>query len=243
MGQRARSRECIQFFQCYFFMHRHILLFALSSVLFALITACTSYRQEVRQRIIQQPMPLERSHAVASWYGPQFHGRPTSSGEIFNMYAMTCAHKEYPFGTRVQVTNILNNRSAECIINDRGPFVEGRDIDLSYAMAKEIELIGIGTGKVLLEINGRESSYIRQVKVQISEKTGLFAIQVGAFTDSVNAIQLKVALKLKYPNVYIQEAEVKDTTYYRVRIGNYGDYKSAIAVAEQLGQEAIRRFC
>jgi len=107
-------------------------------------------------------------------------------------------------------------------------------------MAKEVELIGIGTGKVLLEIKGRESSYIRQVKVQTSEKTGLFAIQVGAFTDSINAIQLKVALKLKYPNVYIQEAEVKDTTYYRVRIGNYGDYKSAIAVAEQLGQEGYQ---
>ena len=182
----------------------------------------------------------DKTYAVASWYGPQFHGRPTSSGEIFNMYAMTCAHKEYPFGTRVQVTNILNNRSAECIVNDRGPFVEGRDIDLSYAMAKEVELIGIGTGKVLLEIKGRESSYIRQVKVQTSEKTGLFAIQVGAFTDSINAIQLKVALKLKYPNVYIQEAEVKDTTYYRVRIGNYGDYKSAIAVAEQLGQEGYQ---
>lgn len=179
----------------------------------------------------------KKSSTVASWYGPKFHGRPTASGEIFNMYAMTCAHKEYPFGTRVQVTNVLNNRSAECIVNDRGPFVEGRDIDLSYAMAKEIELIGVGTGKVLLEVNGRDNSYIHTVEFQTSEKTGLFAVQVGAFAENINAIQLKAALKLKYANVYIQDAEVNGETYYRVRVGNYQDYSTALSVAEQLGQE------
>jgi rare lipoprotein A len=156
------------------------------------------------------------------------------------MYAKTCAHKEYPFGTRLKVTNIENNRSAECIVNDRGPFVKGRDIDLSYAMAKEIELLGTGSGKVLLEVNGRDNSYIRPVKFQTSEKTGLFAVQAGAFTENINAIQLKAALKLKYPNVYIQETEVNGTTYYRVRIGNYGDYNSALSVAEQLGQEGYQ---
>ena len=81
---------------------------------------------------------------------------------------------------------------------------------------------------------------MRPVKFQTSEKTGLFAIQVGAFTENINAIQLKVALNLKYPNVYIQETEVKGITYYRVRVGNYGDYKSALAVAEQLGQEGYQ---
>ena len=156
------------------------------------------------------------------------------------MYAMTCAHKEYPFGTRVQVTNILNNRSAECIVNDRGPFVDGRDIDLSYVVAKEIGLIDIGTGRVLIETNGRDNSYIRPVKVQASDKTGPFAIQVGAFTESVNAIQLKVALRLKYSNVYIQDAEVNGTIYYRVRVGNYDNYNSALSVAGQLGQEGYQ---
>lgn len=153
------------------------------------------------------------------------------------MYAMTCAHKEYPFGTRLKVTNVENNRTAECVVNDRGPFVEGRDIDLSYAMAKEIELIGTGTGKVLLEVNGRDNSYIHTVKFQTSEKTGLFAVQVGAFAENINAIQLKAALKLKYSNVYIQDAEVNGETYYRVRVGNYQDYNKALSVAEQLGQE------
>jgi rare lipoprotein A len=210
-------------------------LIALYLLFITFFASCSS----VHTRTYPEPA-YEKTYAVASWYGPQFNGRPTSSGEIFNMYAKTCAHKEYPFGTRVQVTNVLNNRSAECIVNDRGPFVEGRDIDLSYAMAKEIELIGTGTGKVLLEVNGRDDSYIRPVRFQTSEKIGLFAIQVGAFTEDINAIQLKVALKLKYPNVYIQEAEVNGTTYYRVRIGNYGDYKSALAVAEQLGEEGYQ---
>jgi rare lipoprotein A len=152
------------------------------------------------------------------------------------MYAMTCAHKEYPFGTRLKVTNIENNRSAECIVNDRGPFVEGRDIDLSYAVAKEIGVIGSGIARVLIEVNGRDNSYIRRVKVQTSEKTGLFAVQVGSFSESINAIQLRAALRLKYANVYVQETEVKGMTYYRVRVGNYKDYNAALSVAEQLGQ-------
>lgn len=211
---------------------RAFFLYALCTLLTTVIAACSSVRTK-------EPSS-EKIYAVASWYGPQFHGRPTSSGEIFNMYAMTCAHKEHPFGTRVQVTNLLNNRSAECIVNDRGPFVEGRDIDLSYAMAKEIDFIGIGTGKVLLEVNGRDNSYMRPVTFQTSEKTGRFAVQVGAFTENINAIQLKVGLRLKYPSVYIQESEVKGVTYYRVRVGNFGDYQSALATAEQLGQEGYQ---
>jgi rare lipoprotein A len=156
------------------------------------------------------------------------------------MYAKTCAHKEYPFGTRLRITNTENDLSTGCIVNDRGPFVEGRDIDLSYAVAKEIGMIGTGTARVLLVAEGRDNSYIRPVSIQTSEKTGPFAIQVGAFTEGINAIQLKVALRLKYSNVYIQEVEVKGATYYRVRIGNYEDYNNALSIAEQLGQEGYQ---
>jgi len=156
------------------------------------------------------------------------------------MYAMTCAHKEYPFGTRLKVTNLQNNRSAECVVNDRGPFVEGRDIDLSYAVAKEIGVIGPGISRVSLEPEGRDDSYIRPVKVQTLDNTGPFAIQVRSFTESINAIQMNVAFRLKYSNVYIQEAEVNGITYYRVRVGDYKDYNSALSVAEQLGQEGYQ---
>jgi rare lipoprotein A len=156
------------------------------------------------------------------------------------MYAMTCAHKEYPFGTRLKVTNIENNRSTECVVNDRGPFVADRDIDLSYAVARQLGVIGSGIARVSLEAIGRDNSYIRPVKVETAEKTGPFAIQLGAFSESINAIRLKVALKLKYPNAYIQETEMKGTTYYRVRVGNYDDYDRALSIAEQLGQEGYQ---
>lgn len=210
-------------------------LIAHYSLLIAFLASCSS----VRARTSTAPVS-EKTNTVASWYGPKFHGRPTASGEIFDMYAMTCAHKEYPFGTRLKVTNMENNRSAECVVNDRGPFVEGRDIDLSYAVAKEIGVIGPGVTRVTLETKGRDASYIRPVKVQTSEMKGPFAIQVGAFTESIKAIQLKVALRQKYVNVYVQETEVNGETYYRVRVGNYQDYNNALSVAEKLGQEGYQ---
>jgi len=138
----------------------------------------------------------------------------------------------------LKVTNTNNSRSVECIVNDRGPFIEGRDIDLSYAAAKEIGMIGTGTARVMLEVQGRDASYIRTVKIQPEDRrTGPFAVQVGSFTDSVNAVRLKVALRLKYANAYIQEAEVKGTTFYRVRVGNFDQFGAVMETAKQLGDE------
>ena len=194
----------------------------------AVLCSCSSVRQETLPRA---------TYAVASWYGPAFQGRPTSSGEIFNMYSYTCAHKEYPFGTRLKVTNQSNNKSVLCVVNDRGPFVEGRDIDLSYACARKIGLIGPGTGRVRLEVEGRDLSYVRKAEIQTDGRKGPFAVQVGSFTGGTNAIRLKVGLSLEYKNVYIQEADQGGTKYYRVRIGDYDDFNKALSVAGQLGQE------
>ena len=88
----------------------------------------------------------------ASYYGKKFHGRKTANGERFDMYAMTAAHRKLPFGTEVRVTNLVNGRSVVVRINDRGPFVRGRIIDLSYGAAKEIGLIQSGVAKVKLDI-------------------------------------------------------------------------------------------
>jgi rare lipoprotein A len=153
------------------------------------------------------------------------------------MYSMTCAHKEYAFGTKLRVTNVANDKAAVCTVNDRGPFVEGRDIDLSYAVAKEIGIIGPGTGRVFLEVEGRDASYVRKAKVQSSGQTGPFAIQIGSFAESINAVRLKVALRLKYGNVYIQKTELKGATYYRVRIGNFSSMNGAVSTAERLADE------
>ena len=91
---------------------------------------------------------------IASWYGEEFHGRLTASGEIFDMYKLTAAHRELPLGKRVRVTNLKNHKSVVVKVNDRGPFVRGRIIDLSYAAADKIGMIGNGITKVRLEIVG-----------------------------------------------------------------------------------------
>jgi rare lipoprotein A (peptidoglycan hydrolase) len=90
--------------------------------------------------------------SVASWYGPGFHGRRTANGEIFNQYAMTAAHKSLPFGTKVKVTNLNNGRSVVIRVNDDGPHIPGRVIDLSQGAAAKIGMLSSGTAPVKLEI-------------------------------------------------------------------------------------------
>jgi rare lipoprotein A len=89
---------------------------------------------------------------VASWYGKEFQGRPTASGERFDMHDLTAAHRTLPFGARVQVTNLENGKSVVVRINDRGPNTKGRLIDLSYAAAKQLDMIGAGTAKVRIQV-------------------------------------------------------------------------------------------
>src|SRR6058998_168327 len=89
---------------------------------------------------------------VASWYGPGFHGNRTANGEIYDQYELTAAHPSLPLGTRVMVTNLANGRSVDVRINDRGPFVDGRAIDLSYAAARTIRMVGPGTARVRIEV-------------------------------------------------------------------------------------------
>jgi len=95
---------------------------------------------------------LLRLEGVASYYADDFHGKMTSNGEIFNMNDLTAAHRTFPFGTKVRVTNLDNNKIVVVRVNDRGPFIEGRLIDLSLGAAKEIDLIQKGTTRVLLEV-------------------------------------------------------------------------------------------
>lgn len=177
----------------------------------------------------------EPNIVVASWYGSEFHGRPTSSGDIFDMNALTCAHREFPFGAVLAVTNVSNGKTVKCLVNDRGPFVHGRDLDLSFAAAKEIGLIGPGTAPVRIAYLGRDSSYIREVRYVSSG--GPYTIQVGAFRERDNALRLKSALELKYKGVYIIEAAVDNTTLYRVRFGKFKNRDEASGVGKILADE------
>jgi len=182
---------------------------------------------------------IESKYIVASWYGTDFHGKPTSSGEPFNMYSNTCAHKEYPFGTRLRVTHESNGKSTECTVNDRGPFVPGRDLDLSYACAKEIGLIGTGTAKVKIDHLGRDTKYVKEVRYSPAKSgsEGPFTIQVGSYKDLSNATRMKTALEFKYSKVYITKAEVNDSTYFRVNIGKFITKDDAYRIAKTLADE------
>jgi rare lipoprotein A len=161
----------------------------------------------------------------ASWYGKKFHGHSTASGEIYDMHKLTAAHKTLPFGTYVKVINLTNNKYNIVRINDRGPFVKGRIIDLSYQAAKELLLIGPGVARVKVIVLGKENekkvskkntSPVLEVK---NLKTGEFTIQVGAFKDKKNATRLARRLKVifEYVNIieYINENKV---TLYRLHV-------------------------
>lgn len=177
----------------------------------------------------------EKKRIVASWYGPDFHGKPTACGELYNMNALTCAHKEYPFGTKLRVVNTVNSKEVECLVNDRGPFVSGRDLDLSYAAAKRIDMVGAGTSTVVIEPLGRDLRYVKYIKYGASD--GVLTIQIGSFRDESNAKRLKTALELRHKNTYIMEANVGGSKYYRVRIGKFSSRGDASRTGASLAEE------
>ena len=91
---------------------------------------------------------------MASWYGKDYHGRPMANGEFFNMYANTIAHKELPLGTRVELENPMTGKSVMAVVTDRGPYIEGRDVDLSYGLARMLSLVNKGVGKLKMRVLG-----------------------------------------------------------------------------------------
>src|SRR5947209_11510558 len=121
--------------------------------------------------------PGHTKTGIASWYGHPYHGRPAANGEIYDMEQMTAAHLTLPFDTWVRVENLSNHKTVEVRITDRGPFVDGRIIDLSHAAARAIEIIGPGTARVRLEI----------IRAPAAAEPALFAVQVGVFRERSNA--------------------------------------------------------
>lgn len=173
---------------------------------------------------------------VASWYGKKFHGRKTSNGEIYDMYAMTAAHKTLPMNVHLKVTNLSNGRSTTVRVNDRGPFVKSRIIDLSYSAAKELDVVGPGTAPVRIEALGyKEQGQAGQVAYRqpASYEAGPFMIQVGAFTVADNAYRLAARLKSRYGNSAVVEGWVDGRKFYRVRVGLYGSLAAAASALVQ----------
>ncbi len=133
--------------------------------------------------------PLLVETGIASWYGPPYHNRRASNGEIYDMHAMTAAHRTLPLGSIVRVTNIENGDSAVVRITDRGPFIEGRIVDLSQAAAKKVGLVQKGTGQVRIEV--------LQAPAPI-ESGGKWAVQIGGFGHEADARDLAGHLSRRY---------------------------------------------
>jgi rare lipoprotein A len=168
---------------------------------------------------------------MASWYGPDFQGKPTSNKEIYDMYEMTAAHRTLPFGTQVMVTNLDNGRTAVVRINDRGPFVKERIIDLSYAAARLLDIVGHGTAPVRLDVLEGQA-----LQAEAGQK---FVIQVGSFISENNARTLESRLKNKYNHVFISLFKTASQRYFRVRI-QAKDRAASRAIAESLSQDGYR---
>jgi rare lipoprotein A len=171
----------------------------------------------------------QKFYGVASWYGPKFHGKLTANGEIYDMYKYTAAHKTLPIGTKVKVTNLNNNKSVIVRINDRGPFVEGRIIDLSYIAGKKIGIDKTGTAPVKLIVLSTPISDKKTAKknkknkylVKYNIKKGI-KIQIGAFSSIKGAKIMQK--KYKIYNPYIE----KRKNLYKVYIGNFSKTEEAL---------------
>ncbi len=177
---------------------------------------------------------------MASWYGTKFHGKRTSSGEPYDLYGMTAAHKTLPLPTYVKVTNLQNGRSVIVKVNDRGPFHDDRIIDLSYSAAAKLGILGHGTGKVEVSAIDTETGGSLQLAsatpavTQTSAAQTLY-LQVGAFSSQENAERLRnEILAQQIADVRIVEAAGTAGTFYKVQIGPLGDTSEADRVAREL---------
>ena len=201
-----------------------------------MLSACG--HKKVQARIPQpqsQPGSISSNEleGLASYYAEPYNGRKTASGEIFDSYKeLTAAHRTLPFNTLVRVTNKSNGREVDVRINDRGPFIDGRIIDLSLLAARKIELVGPGVAPVKLKV-------LKQGEVAAARETAhsIFAVQVGAFQNRRAADDLKQKLEKKYPSAMVQE----DKTLYRVRIGE-PDMDTANKIASELRKEDLQPF-
>ncbi len=229
-----------------------ILLFCLGLFLMAALPGCSAAAPERYSHPTLRPYqinnrtyyPIPSSYGfqqagIASWYGSDFHGRKTSNGETYNMYSMTAAHKTLPMHTVLLVRNLENNREIVVRVNDRGPFVKGRIIDLSYTAAKKLNIVGNGTARVHIVAMG-EAGKNQQEIMQLARTfyEGEFYVQIGAFTNPDNALRLQNRFLDAGHKTFITKSDVSNTLYYRVQVyvGNtLRNAEQARAILERRG--------
>lgn len=162
---------------------------------------------------------------LASWYGPGFHGNRTASGEFFNMYRLTAAHRTLPFGSIVLVRSLTTGREVKVRVNDRGPFARGRIVDLSWAAAHAIGMTGEGTQPVDVTVIGIPKH---------GEADEPLRVQVASFTDELRARALAMQLTLRYEDVRVVIADLPGGRRYRVQVGRFDSERAAQAMAGEI---------
>jgi rare lipoprotein A len=198
-------------------------VFLMSLLAAAVLSSC--------QRMHPQQVPLTQK-GLASWYGIENHGKLTSCREVYDMNELTAAHRTLPFHSVVRVTNLKNNKKVVVRINDRGPFVEGRIIDLSRAAACALEMRDDGVVPVLLEILKPKKAAALRID---------YAVQAGSFTRLSHARDLVKKLKKNFDDISLSCFDTRDKRYYRVRIKSH-DYEQAVNICNRLKEEGLSPY-
>jgi rare lipoprotein A len=182
----------------------------------------------VQEPVQEQATELDyRETGMASWYGKELQGKHTANGDVFDMYGLSAAHRTLPFGTVVRVINLDNFKSITVRINDRGPFLKSRILDLSYGAAKELGFLSQGTARVRIEA------------VESMHHPAEYTVQAAVFTEEENARLLKDRLNIKFGVVSIVPFDTNIARFYRVQIGTYASEDRAELAARRLMIEGL----
>jgi peptidoglycan lytic transglycosylase len=184
---------------------------------------------------IPQPPKVSQT-GLASWYGPRFHGKRTANGEKYNKHALTAAHKTLPLGSRAIVTNLNTGQSIEVRINDRGPFIEGRVIDLSQTAARLVGVLGPGVAPVKVEVVSPDGQPIAQTMVPPSA----YAVLVASSTDEAEAIAVMNEVSQRYDDAYLSPLSSGALRYYQVRLGPFPSLDEAARRAREVAHSGMQ---
>ncbi len=195
------------------------------------IVSCAKAPDRIRKTLA--PEGFEQV-GVASWYGKDFHGRPTANGETYDMDGISAAHLTLPLGVWAEVTHLDTGKHVRVWVNDRGPFVKGRVIDLSRGAARKIGMIEAGVAPVRVVVS-REQMQLAENR----SKNRFYTLQVGSFIERDNAQRVRDQLSGKYDDVYVSKYATRRNTYHRVRVGKFKSEQGSRQVARKLEDEGF----
>jgi len=193
------------------------------------LSGCAHHKKVANRVLPPPPLPLvgTTETGLASWYGHPYDGRPAADGEVYNMETLVAAHRTLPFNTWVRVVNLDNSKSVDVRIIDRGPFVDGRIIDLSHAAAKAIDMIGPGTARVEVVVTRLPDVVL----------PGVFAVQVGAFRNRDNAERLRAEMQARYGVARLVQRP-ESPGIWRVMVGAESTEDGADALSHRIQTES-----